>query len=78
MDVDLAHVHLLIELGRKLGRLEQLGIDAGSHGGYLKRLKALCRTGSAQLQLGCAGLAAESGLRWCGKLMEDGGKVKCR
>jgi len=32
LDVDFLHVHLLIELGRELGALEELGIDAGGHG----------------------------------------------
>ena len=31
LEVDLLHINLLIELGRKLGALEELGIHAGRH-----------------------------------------------
>lgn len=31
LDIDLGHVHLPTELGRKLGLLEQLGIHARRH-----------------------------------------------
>ena len=33
MDIDLLHVHFLVELWRELGRLQQPSIDAGRHGG---------------------------------------------
>ena len=32
LHIDLLHIHLLIELGRKLGALEELRVHTGRHG----------------------------------------------
>ena len=33
LNVDLLHIHLLIEFGREFGALQQLGVHSGRHGG---------------------------------------------
>lgn len=39
LDVNLLHVHLLIEFGRKFGALQELGVHSGRHcGKYVSRI----------------------------------------